>query len=97
VTPLTSNSVLQRHPDVITTEAAGGYLVLDTTSFNCLSFAGSAARIWELLAEPMSVAAICERLRREYRVDAAVCLKETLAHVRQLADRGLVQENGPAT
>jgi hypothetical protein len=91
VTPLTAQSVLQRRPGALSTEIPGGYLVLDTTSFNCLSFTGSAGRIWELLAEPGPVAAICGQLGREYRVDPAVCLAETLAHLEKLAAGGLVQ------
>jgi hypothetical protein len=91
MTRLTADTVLQRRPDVLTTEIPDGYLVLDTTSFNCLSFVGSAGRIWDLLAEPVAVTDICGQLRREYRVDPAVCLDETLAHLEKLVTGGLVQ------
>ena len=96
MTALDSETVLRRHPDVLTAEASEGYLVLETTRFNCLSFVGSAARIWDLLSEPISIVALCDRLRREYRVEEAVCLNETLAHLGKLADRGLVQVCGAA-
>ena len=97
MTDLAPETVLRRRPDVLTTDVPDGYLVLDMTTFNCLSFVGSASRIWELLSEPMSVAALCARLRLEFRVDEATCLRETLAHLGRLSDRGLVQVCDGAT
>ena len=88
---LTEDSIVQRHPEALATEIPDGYLVLEMTSLRCLSFAGSAARIWELLAEPASVSNLCGRLRQEYRVATDVCLAETLAHLTRLAEGGIVQ------
>jgi len=82
--PLAADSVVRRNPDVLLTEVPEGYLVLEMTRYACLSFTGSAGRIWELIETPIAVAAICDQLRREYRVDEQVCLSETLAHLERL-------------
>jgi hypothetical protein len=82
--PLAADSIVRRNPDMLLTEVPGGYLALEMTRYSCLSFTGSAGRIWELIETPIAVDAICDQLRREYRVDEQVCLSETLAHLERL-------------
>lgn len=55
-----------------------------------------AARIWELVREPVSVRVVCATLAAEYEVDPARCEKETLELLHQLREWGLV-EVGPVT
>ena len=89
--PLVADSVVRRRQEVLATEIPGGYLTLEMTRYVCLSFTGSAGRIWELLEAPIMVAALCERLRREYRVAEQVCLAETLAHLDRLHAAGVLE------
>ena len=89
--PLAADSVVRRRPGVLATEIPGGYLTLEMTRYACLSFTGSAGRIWELLEAPIPVAALCGRLRREYRVDEQTCLAETLAHLDRLHAAGVLE------
>lgn len=49
-------------------------------------------RIWELLAEPTTIAEICLQLQAEYEVDAATCEMQALEFVRELSREGLVEE-----
>ncbi len=48
-------------------------------------------RIWELIAEPITIADICGRLQQEYDVDAATCESQVLALANELAHEGLVE------
>jgi coenzyme PQQ synthesis protein D (PqqD) len=48
------------------------------------------SRVWELIGKPTRVSAICETLLGEFNVDRALCEKQVLAFLRQLADADLV-------
>lgn len=52
---------------------------------------GLGSRIWELAAQPITVADLCQRLLGEYEVSPEQCRKETCAFLGQLFDRGLIQ------
>lgn len=62
-------------------EDAGYYYVLNETS----------SRVWELIAEPASVEAVCERLCQEFSVDADTCLREVLHLLHGLHKAGLIK------
>ena len=47
--------------------------------------------IWELLAEPLSVAALCEALAEEFEVDLATCQRDVLVFLEQLREKGLIR------
>lgn len=49
-----------------------------------------AARIWELLERPMTIAELCARLCEEFEVDAQTCEAEVLKFVNELIDNGIV-------
>lgn len=49
-----------------------------------------AARIWELLERPMTIAELCARLCEEFEVDAQTCEAEVLKFVNDLIDNGIV-------
>ena len=48
-------------------------------------------RVWELVAEPMSLEELCGTLTEEYDVEPARCRVEVEAFVSQLQDAGLVE------
>jgi hypothetical protein len=49
-----------------------------------------AARIWELLETPMTVAQICARLCEEFEVDVQECQTAVLKFANELVDNGVV-------
>ena len=51
---------------------------------------GPAARIWELLETPRTVAAICEALIAEFDVEPAECERETRELIAEMKVEGLV-------
>lgn len=64
-------------------------LNLETDSYYGADPVGS--RIWTLLAQPLSVAHICEQLQEEYEVEQETCEADVLAFVEKLHAEGLIQ------
>ncbi len=48
------------------------------------------ARIWELLAKPFCVEAICEQLQAEYEVSREQCEREVLEFLNNLSEKKLI-------
>ena len=48
------------------------------------------SRVWELIAQPMRVDAVCERLLGEFNVEKAACERQVLAFLQQLSDADLL-------
>jgi hypothetical protein len=48
-------------------------------------------RVWELLAEPITVAEMCRTLTEEFDVAADVCERDVVAHIEELAAARLVE------
>ena len=59
-------------------------------------FNGPATRIWELTAEPRSIAEICAVLLGEFDVDPAECEADTIAVLREIEREGLVALTVPS-
>lgn len=62
-------------------EQAGYYYVMNETS----------SRVWDLIAEPVSVSAVCDQLLEEFAVDDATCQRDVLQLLRALHEAGLLQ------
>lgn len=54
------------------------------------------AFVWQLLAQPRTVAELCEAVTAEFDVDAATCAADLAALLRQLEARALVTLTPPA-
>ncbi len=93
------DSVIQRAPSALSTEADGAFIMMDVHKglYFCLSKVS--ARIWEQLTTPQRVSDICLCLQKEYIVSATTCQTEVLSFAQQLFDNGLISEqteNGQA-
>ena len=54
------------------------------------------ARVWSLIEQPATVAAIRDTIMADYDVDAETCERDILAFLRHMETAGLVQiSNGP--
>ena len=47
--------------------------------------------MWDLIATPTPVGAVCVRLREEYAVDEATCLGDVLALLQEWCEAGLIE------
>lgn len=88
---LTPFDVLVRNDaDLLTTTVDGELIGMSVEQGACYGLNGVGTRIWELLAEPRSIADLCEQLTGEYEVDAGQCRREVLDLMEELRAEGLV-------
>ncbi len=65
-------------------------VLLDPTAGVYLGVDGPAALMWAMLAQPVSVAALCDAVQRDFEVTPERCEADVLAFVEDLRQRGLV-------
>ncbi len=66
--------------DILMSVEAGAYYALEQVG----------VRIWELIAEPITVEHLCARLTDEYAVGSDVCETEVLASLAHLAEQHII-------
>jgi hypothetical protein len=91
---LKPNTILKRSKDIPFSQLDDELLAIDAQAGYCYSLNETAGRVWDLIAVPMSLDAICAQLRREYAVDEPTCHREVTALLQGLCDAGLVQLAG---
>ena len=84
-------TTVQRSKDIPFSQLDDELLAIDPQGGYCYSLNESAGRVWDLIASPAPVQAICSQLCREYTVEAATCLREVTALLQELQQAGLVQ------
>lgn len=82
---------IRQRPGVIAAETDGEMVVLDPERGEFLDLSRTAARIWSLLDEAITVPALCQRLAEQFDIDAAACRDDVEAFVLSLAERGLIE------
>lgn len=92
-----SATIVQRAKDVPFSQLDDELLAIDAQAGYCYSLNESAGRVWDLIAAPMSLDAICVQLCREYTINETTCLREVTTLLQDLCDAGLVQVNDAAT
>ena len=86
-----SDVLVRNDAELLTTVVDGELIGMSVEQGACYGLNGVGTRIWELLAEPRSLASLCEQLTSEYDVDADQCLREVLDLVEELRAEGLVK------
>ncbi|MFA5962627.1 MAG: HPr-rel-A system PqqD family peptide chaperone [Sphingomonas sp.] len=89
------DSVLHRRKDLIAAESDGEMVVLDAERGDFLQLNSSAARIWALLEEPLTLAALCARLAEQFATGADECRGDVLAFLDLLRERGMIEIGAP--
>lgn len=90
---MTLDTILVRNPSLTTAELDGEVVMLslETNRYYGLNSVGT--RIWEILAQPMTLAAVCDILQNEYDVTREQCESEVLAVAEKMFQEKLVHEN----
>ncbi|MBO9712259.1 PqqD family protein [Sphingomonas sp.] len=83
--------IVRRGAGLIEAEVDGEMVALHVDNGTCYSFNGTATRIWQLIAEPRSLATICAALVEEYEVDPAECEADVRVMLDDLATDGIVE------
>jgi hypothetical protein len=72
MTPLSSDSTLRIHTDVVWRDVDGEIVLLHVTTGQYYGLDGVAIRVWQLLeGDGTSLRKMCEALKQEYDVDPA--------------------------
>ena len=89
--PISLETVFIRRGELAETEFDGAVVMMSVARGNCYALDKSAARIWQFLASPISVAGLCSALGHEYDVEPEDCRRDVLSFLEQLRHENLVQ------
>lgn len=84
---------LHRANDVFAASLEDDTLLLNVTTGRYHGLNPVAARIWELLADPISEDRLIAQLLEEFEVTPEACRTEVTAFLASLRDRGLLNAN----
>jgi hypothetical protein len=88
---LTAQSRVRRIQDVLDTEIDDQTVMMDIEQGSYFGLNETATRIWAMLAEPMVIGDLCDRLTEQFDVPREQCEQQVVAFLGSLLDRGLLQ------
>jgi len=88
-------TIIQRNPAILFSKLDDEYLALDAEAGFCYSLNVVSGHIWNLIEEPITLAALCTQLQRDYKVDAVTCHRDVSEVLAKLAKAGLVMLLAP--
>lgn len=86
----TLSSHIRARSDLLSTEVDGEAVIMDVESGQYFVLDPIGARIWQSLAEPVQVAALCSILEGEYDAPLPVIERDVLALMTDLAAKNLI-------
>ena len=87
---MTDTTILSRREGLMTADMNGSAVMMDIMTGKYYNLGEIGGRIWELLEEPMSMAALVKKLTAEYDVSAEQCRTDILPFLDTLLERGLL-------
>jgi hypothetical protein len=90
VSGLSPDAVVTRRAEPLTATVDGELVMLDPRTSRYFALDAIGLRVWELLEEPRSVAALCEALEGEFDVSPDACRRDVLAFLEQLENAELL-------
>jgi coenzyme PQQ synthesis protein D (PqqD) len=82
--PFTPQTIIVRSPDQVSGDLDGRIVLLSIQNGEYYNMNDVGSRIWTLLEQPMTVAALVDALLVEFEVERATCEKEAGAFLQQL-------------
>ncbi len=90
-TALTASLVLRRSDRALWTHSGGQVFFFDTEDGVYFATEATGSRLWELLAQPQTPAALYQSLATEYELDADTWAREGLAFLQEALAAGLLE------
>lgn len=92
-TTITADTVVRRASDLSFSSADEKTILLNMAKnrFHGMNKVGS--RIWELLAAPLQVSELCDRLQTEFEVAPEECLADVVSFLASMQADGLITGN----
>lgn len=85
-------TVVVRGSEHVEAQMGGQTVMMSIPRGRYYSLDGTAQRIWDLMAEPVRVADIVDRLVSEYDIDRERCAAEVLSFLNEVLENGLGEE-----
>ena len=83
-------SVIERAPDALSTPVQSDLVFLNPRRDNYVAIDEVGRAIWEMLTEPMTVAAMAARLQQDFKADPTVIETDLIAFVTEMEQEGLI-------
>jgi hypothetical protein len=75
---------------------ADGLMLCDVETGHLLSLNATARAIWEAIAKPATITAICEALQQRFAVSESQCLRDLTTALTEFERRGFVRITPPS-
>ena len=85
------SNLIRRKPDLITADADGESIVLNSNTGMFFQLNVSAARIWDLLETGQRLPGLVTAMTARFEIDPAQCRAEIVTMLEDLRERGLVE------
>lgn len=89
--PIDLNTTVMQTMDLVASELDGETVVMNLARAAYYGLDATAQRIWTLIAQPCSVADLCDTLVSEYAVERKTCEQEVCAFLSELNKEGLIR------
>lgn len=93
---LQSETLVMRASKPLESVVADGLMLCNLETGDILSLNVTARAIWEAIAEPVTIATICETLRRRFIVDEVWCLRDVTTALSEFERRRFVRITPPS-
>lgn len=87
---IAKEELLERAEESVSTEVGGSALILHAEEGIYYQLDGVGTRIWDLLAEPISLESLVAQVVGEFEVEQSQCFRDTEALLGELLERRLV-------
>jgi hypothetical protein len=88
--PLSLSTRVVQSPNMLHAVAGEEVMMMDVPGGSYYGLDAIGARIWALIAQPMTLDSVCGRLTSEYDVQEDVCQAEVLTFIEELVERRAV-------
>ncbi len=85
------STTIVHNPDIIAADMDGEKVMMSVEKGQYYGLTGIGPFLWDLLAEPLSIEALCRRVLEEYEIDEAACLADVSAYIADLLEKGVLR------
>jgi len=89
--PITKDTVVSRTKEVLASKMDGETIMMSIAGGSYYGMDNIGSRIWELIAEPIRVSDLCDRLMEEFDVEIDQCLADVIAFLNALGENKLIK------
>ena len=95
ISPIDLNSHVRHCADIISTTLDDEVVVMSVDHGNYYSMDAIGSYIWQLMETPLQIETLCTQIMEHFSVDRAVCEKDLLTFVHEMAHENLIDVTLP--